>query len=149
MNERKKDRDFIREQYSQYWEMKRKHLTFSWQIPSLTIVAVLALVAFDPAKLEKWIQTPIVPALSFFMLAVFVALMFVHHRRNLLFAAMYDKVLAEFESKYGEELKIHHFQVQTKLPFFSQLSSSYFLSIFLILLAIGLFSVSLYFFNIM
>lgn len=139
--------EFIKEQYSQYWEMKRKHLSFSWQIPSLTIVAVVALVGFDPTKLEKWINMPLVPAISFFMLGIFVALMFVHHRRNLIYANIYDKFLAEFEEKYGEKLEIHHFQVNSKLPILNQISSSSFLSVFLILLFIGLIAVSIYFFT--
>jgi hypothetical protein len=40
--------DFIKEQYSQYWEMLRLYLSFSWQIPALAIIATVAFIGLDP-----------------------------------------------------------------------------------------------------
>ena len=85
--------EFIREQYSQYWEMKRFHLTLSWQIPALAIVAVVAFLGFDPDALTKWMQSPLVPAITFLLIGLFIVVMFVHHRRNLLFVRLYERAV--------------------------------------------------------
>jgi len=137
---------FIREQYSQYWEMKRFHLTLSWQIPTLAIVAVVAFLGFDPAALTKWMQAPLVPAITFLLVGMFIVVMFVHHRRNLLFARLYERAVADFERDYGVKVDLHHFQVQPKLRGWQGVSSSSMLSALLLLLAVALLGTSVYFF---
>lgn len=146
MDENEKNSEFIREQYSQYWEMMRFHLTLSWQIPALAIVAVVAFLGFDPDKLARWTQTPFVPAITFLLVGLFVVVMFIHHRRNLLFVRLYERAVADLEKNYGLEIEIHHFQVEPRLKGWRRISSSTSLSALLLFLAIGLLGISVYFF---
>jgi len=138
--------EFAKEQYVQYWEMKRMHLSFSWQIPALAIVAVLAIIGIDPEKIPKLGNIPLVSALIFLALGLFAITMFVHHCRNRLFASRYDKILAELEKRFGVEVKIHHFQLESDFRWWQRMSSSWALSTFLVLLSAGLLVASLYFF---
>jgi hypothetical protein len=141
--------DFVREQYVQYWEMKRVHLSFSWQIPAVTVVAVVAIIGLDADRISAWRGAPLVPALEFLALGLFLALMFLHHRRNLMFASLYDRALAVLEKEYGDEVRVHHFQVGRGYGWWNRLSSSLGLSVFLSLLSLSLLATSGYWFHVL
>ncbi len=129
--------DFVKEQYSQYWQMKRFHLALSWHIPALAIAAVVAFVGFDPDRLSKWAQRPVLPAAIFLAMSMFVLLMLIHHYRNLLFARIFERAIAELEQVYGIVKQVHHQQVAAELKGFARVSSSTWLSLFLLFLGNG------------
>ncbi len=139
------DPEFVKEQYAQYWEMKRFHLALSWHIPALAIAAVVAFIGFDPDKITKWTRTPALPAVILLTMAMFVLLMALHHHRNLLFARLYEKAIAELEETHGIVKEVHHQQVSVKLTGFEKISSSVCLSFFLLVLAVALIIGSGYF----
>lgn len=149
MDEDEKKQEFIKEQYSQYWEMLRQHTAFSWQIPALAVVAVIFFLGLDPNRLSEWTQTPLVPAIAFLVLSLFIGVMLIHHRRNLLFVNRYEQALIELEKRYGQEIEVHHSQISPKLKGWQRVSSSTSLSVFLLLLAISLLTASIYFFIIL
>ena len=97
MNENKQDVEFIQEQYSQYYEMKRMHLNFSWQIPALAIIAIVAFIGFAQDKLTNLVDAHLVSAISFLLIGSFVRVLFIHHRLNLLFVNYYERAVAEIE----------------------------------------------------
>lgn len=140
------DPDFVRVQYAQYWDMMRFHLSLSWQIPALAVVAVVALLGFDAEALTKWMDAPLVPAVALLLIGLFMVVMFVHHRRNLLFVRLYEETIAAIEKDYGVGSDLHHFQVQSDLNTWERLSSSSMLSALLLLLAAVSLGASIYFF---
>ena len=144
-NKNEKNLEFVKEQYIQYWEMIRLHSGFSWQIPATGIVAVIAFMSLDPDKLTGWAKIPLIPAFTFLVVSLFSAVMLVHHRRNLLFVKYYEEAIADLEKKYGVEMQVHHIQISPKLKGFQRISSSTSLSIFLLILALGSFGISIYF----
>lgn len=99
MKDNENNMEFVKEQYSQYWEMLRQHTAFSWQIPALAIVAVIFFINIEPNRLSEWAETPLVPAIAFLVLSLFIAVMLIHHRRNLLFKGYYERALIELEKK--------------------------------------------------
>jgi hypothetical protein len=137
--------EFVKEQYSQYWEMMRFHLSLSWNIPTLAIAAVVALVALDPEKLVNWRHTPVLLAAAFLVMGLFVVVMFIHHHRNLEFAGIYEVAISELEKDYGVVKEVHHGQLATKLKGLMKISSSICLERFLLLFAIVLLGLSGYF----
>lgn len=137
-----KNVDFIKEQYLQYWQMKRFHLALSWHIPALAIAAVVAFIGLDPDKLSKWTQTPLIPAAIFLAMGMFVLLMFIHHYRNLVFARIFEKAIAELEEIHGIVKEVHQQQTSAKLKGLAKISSSTCLSLFLLILSATLLCIS-------
>ena len=137
--------EFIKEQYSQYCQMHRFYGNLSWHIPTLAIAAVVAFIGFDPEKAIKWVNAPLLPAVTFLVISIFIALMYIHHRRNLLFTKICERVISEIEKDYGLQKKIYHIQVCPDLKGLDRLSSSIFLSVFLMLLSGASLGVSIYF----
>lgn len=137
MNEDRKNIEFVKEQYSQYYQMFRQHLVFSWQIPSFVIVALLFFLGLEYKNIQSWKRNPIFPAIGFLIIGLFLIVMFVHHRRNLFYANNYSKILAKMEEEWGFEVKVHHFQVEPLKKSWQRISSSLCLSIFLIILIVG------------
>jgi hypothetical protein len=147
MDKNEKNADFIKEQYTQYWEMIRLHSAFSWQIPALAIVAVVSFISFGPDNLPGWMRTPLVAGFTFLVVGLFVGVMFIHHRRNLLFVRKYEQAVAKLEKDYGLVMQVHHFQILPQLKGWQRISSSTSLSIFLFLLAMSLLGTSIFFFS--
>jgi hypothetical protein len=143
MSDNEKKFDFIKEQYSQYWEMKRLYLSFSWQIPALAVVATVAFIGLDQDKLISWYKAPLITAINLLVIGLFVGVMFIHHRRNLIFANKLSRAIAELEKKFGIEMDVHHHQVQLKG--WQRISSSTSLSVFLFSLMVILLGTSIYF----
>jgi len=136
--------ELLTDQYNQYWEMCRFHLSLSWNIPTLAIAGILALAATDPDARQKWFQEPLLPAVTMLVASLFVLLMYIHHRRNLLFAATYEKAIEELERDHGKQLGVLHHQVQARLRGFDRLSSSTCLGAFILVLGLFLIALDLY-----
>ena len=147
MSEKKINIDFVKEQYSQYYQMLRMHVALSWQIPSFVIVALLFLLSLESKNIQGWKDYPIWPAFWFLIVGLFLVVMFIHHRRNLFYADHYSKVLADIEEKWGVVLKVYHFQVELGRKWWQKISSSLCLSIFLFLMIVGSFVISIYYFK--
>jgi hypothetical protein len=103
-----KKAEFIKQQYAQYWEMLRQHTTLSWQIPALSTAAIVFFLGIDPSRILEWSKTPFMPAVVFIILGSFVGIMFIHHRRNILFIGFYENAIKEIEKEYGLEMQVHH-----------------------------------------
>lgn len=145
MPEKSDKLDFIRAQYDQYWEMKRFHLKLSWNIPTIVIAAILALIAIDPDRATNWEKDPLLPAFILLLAGFFVLLMYIHNQRNLWFAGVYEKVLIELEQEYGVTKMVHHQQIKGGPGGLLNVSSSKCLSSFLLVLAVFLLAASVYF----
>lgn len=137
--------DLINDQYNQYWEMCRFHLSLSWNIPTLAIASIIAFVGLDPDKLNSWLNRPILSACILLLSSIFVGIMYIHHRRNLLFASQYERALETIEKRYGNHLGVLHHQVQNKFHGLNKLSSSSLLGGFILLFAALLFLLDIYF----
>jgi hypothetical protein len=138
-------RDFAKEQYIQYWEMLRQSTAFSWQIPTIVAAAALLTLGIDSNRLVDWIKIPIVPAVAFIILGLFIVVMWIHHRRNRLFVGYYEDALINLEENYGIDLQVYHKQISPRLKGLNRISSSSTLSLFLILLSVALLALGLYF----
>lgn len=141
----KESNEFIRAQYTQYWEMIRLHLAFSWQIPALAVVSVIAFVNVGPEEVDLWGENPYLPAVSFFIIGMFLGIMFFHHHRNLLFVDHLERVVANLEKDFGVEIEVHHFQVKNKFRGWHAISSSRGLSITLLIIALVSFGISFFY----
>jgi hypothetical protein len=129
---------FIQAQYNQYWEMKRFHLNLSWNIPTLAVAAAVAFIAYGPEKITKWVQRPTLPAAALLATGLFVLLVFLHNHRNLVFAGVYEEAIIELEEEYGVAKKVHHRQMKGRIRGLAGISSSTFLGVFLLTLAVAL-----------
>lgn len=137
--------EFVAQQYAQYWEMKRFHLSLSWQIPALAAAAIIGFVTIDPSNLRDWNEHPIVPAVAFVFMGLFVGVMRIHHKRNIVLANNFEKALVELEEAHGVPFRVHHNQLQKQKAGLRGLSSSTALDIFLALLAVVLIGAAVYF----
>lgn len=146
MTNKKREITIIKEQYSQYYQMVRMHLKFSWQIPSFVIISLLFILSLESKNIEDWKNFPEWPAFGFFIVGFFLVVMFVHHKRNLFYADHYQKILAKIEKNWGIAVKVHHFQVEIDRGWWQKISSSLCLSIFLIVMITSSFGMSIYYF---
>ena len=138
--------DFVREQYSQYWEMARTHSSYSWQLSTTAIVAIIAFIALDTEMLTTWTKTPLIPAFAFLVVGMFTITMLINLQRNLLFTRYYEQAITQLEEEFGKVLEVHHHQIAPNLKGWRAISSSKMLSVFLLLITIGILSMSIYFF---
>ena len=138
--------EFISEQYSQYWEMKRFHLSLSWQIPALAAAAIVGFFTVDPDSLRNWHDAPFIPSLAFLLLSLFIVLMRVHHKRNIVLADVFEEAVKNLESQYGVPGNVYHNDLQRDAKKLKGLSSSRALDIFLGVLGAVLFAASAYYF---
>lgn len=140
--------DLIIEQYSQYYQMVRHHTSLSWHIPSFTIAFSIVFLGLDSSKLHNWLYCPILPAICFFVICLFLVVMFVHHKRNGLYAKRFDQALVEIEKNCGyvTKVNVHHCGSELRKSFINKISSSLCLTIFLLLLIFLSFFISLYYF---
>jgi len=140
------DVDFVREQYAQYWAMIRQHSSFSWQIPTAGVLAVVAFIALEPDRLREWMQMPIAPAVMFLLIGLFSFLLLIHHERNFLFVRYYGEAVESLEKRFGLEMCVHHSQITPTLRGWRSISSVTCLSVFLLVLTVGSWGISAYFF---
>jgi hypothetical protein len=139
-----KQPELLSDQYAQYWEMVRFHLSLSWNIPTLAIACIVAVAAIDPDAKQKWLREPLLPAVIVLVAALFMFLLYIHHRRNLLFAGRYEEAIDALEQKYGLPLGALHPQVQKKLMGVDRLSSSSCLGVFIVILGVCLMAFDVY-----
>ena len=137
-------KEFIIEQYIQYSEMRRSHSVYSWQAIAFGVLFVILLGVVDKETIEVAVQNPWIPAFGLLYAALFFIVMLWQHKRNLFYLQKHEEVLAQMEEKYGVPYDIYHHQIQPKGLL--RLSSSRLLSWFLLLVILGLFASSLYFF---
>lgn len=116
--------ELLSDQYNQYGEMCRFHLSLSWDIPTLAIAGIVAFVAVGPDTTANWSNEPLLPAVTLMAASLFVFLLYIHHRRNLLFAQTYERAIEALERDHGKQIGVLHHQVQASLRGFDRLSSS-------------------------
>jgi len=133
-------------QYNQIWESMRTHIKFSWQIPAFTVVAVSALLTTAPKNIDIWEKHALLSGVGFFVLALSISVLIVHHRRNKIFSNEYQKNLEAIEKQFGITSHIHHDLIDNKLNGFDKLSSTKMLTLFLVFLFLILIGSSIYFF---
>jgi hypothetical protein len=137
--------EFIVAQYTQLWELIRTHLSFSWQIPALTMIIISALLTTIPKNLVLWEKAPDLSSFAFLILALTIFVLFTHHRRNQIFVRAYGAELRGLERKYGIKIQAHHFNINKRLKGFDKVSSTSLLTIFLGISAALSFLASIYF----
>lgn len=139
-----KNADFIKEQYIQYFETYRQHITLSWQIPTLAIAVFVLVASFEPEKLVSPNKTSFMLPVSLLLLGLFMWLLAVHNIRNLLYIRYYAELLLKLENQYGVKLDALHIKMQPTFKWWQKISSGKFLSLFLFLFGIIAISLSIY-----
>ena len=141
--------DLIKNQYSEYYQMLRWHITASWNIPSLTLVVITASLSLSIEKFDKLKEKASLSAFLFLTFFILSTIMYIHHRRNLLWVTYFEKAIREIEEKYGEIMTVHHSMIQTKLTGIDKISSSKLLGWFLLFISfVSLISAIIMFFKI-
>ena len=123
--------EFIVEQYSQYWQMLRWHISSSWNIPALSLVVVFGILGFSVDKIDKIHGNYLILSISCLLLSAFLFVMMVHHSRNLLWVKHFEEALKSLEGKYGDLHNVYHSQISPTLDGFKKISSSKLLGFFL------------------
>ena len=146
MGKKKKQRaNFVREQYSQYHQIRRHVNTFSWQIPSIAILAIIFLVGLDKDRISFWIENPIYPAIGFLTISLFLIVLLVFHIRNIFFLRRFEKTLSEIEEKYGIKKLVYAHQLgRADTKWTERIKASTLLRYFLFILMTSSFIVSVY-----
>jgi hypothetical protein len=138
--------ELIKEQYTQYYQMLRHHTSLSWSIPSFAVACSVLFFGLDSSKMRSWDDYPLLPALCFLFIGLFLFVMLKHHIRNGFYAHKFDEALLKIERMWGYKLRVHHSQLEPEKSFFKRISSSLCLSVFLWVLIILSLSVSIYYF---
>ena len=140
-----KDMTFVQEQYSQYHEIRRQLNSFSWQIPSIAVLAIFFFLDIDPDSLNRWYNAPLIPAIGFLVVGMFLIVLLVFHIRNIAILRNFESVLAKMEIDYGAQLSVYAFQLGKQLKWWQRLKSSSLLGSFVFLLILIAFSGSVFF----
>ena len=130
--------DIVSNQYDQYWNMYRFHLKLSWQIPAIALAALLAFIKISENQISNWNSSPLLPALMTLVLFVFFLIIYVHHRRNLIFAEHFEVNIGVLEDKYGEKIGGTHTDANENLSGVDSISSSKLLGAFVAFCCIAL-----------
>jgi len=135
------NKEFIVEQYSQYWQMLRWHISASWNIPALSLMIVFGILGLSIDKLRS---NYLLLSITLLVCSIFVAIILVHHNRNLLWVKYFENALKELEVKHGELKNVYHSQISPSLTGMASISSSILLGIFLGLCSLIFFISSIY-----
>ncbi len=138
------NKEFIAEQYTQYWEMLRWHISSSWNIPALSLLIISGLLGFSLDKIDKVKENYLILSVICLFTSMFLAVMLIHHNRNLLWVRYYEDALKNLENKYGDPQGVYHSQVNSNIRGFVKISSSKLLELFLGLCSLTFFAMSLY-----
>ena len=136
------DKDFIVEQYSQYWEMLRWHISASWNIPALSLLVFSGILGFSIDKLDKLKDHYLILSIACFLISILLFVMLIHHNRNLLWVKHFENALKELENRYGDLQNVYHSQISPTLRGTIKISSSKLLAFFLGLCGLTFFTLS-------
>ena len=140
------DIDFIKEQYAQYHQTRRQLNGFSWQLPSIAVLAILFFPSFDEQKLKVWFSNPEIPAIGFLFLSMFLFVLLIFHIRNITILRNFEKILSEFEKEYGIPASAYANELEYNLKFWQKIRSSTLLGFFIGVLSCFSLVMSVYYF---
>ena len=139
------DRDFVREQYIQYHEIRRQLNGFSWQIPSVAAVVLVLFLGLEPDKAAQWLSRPLLPALGLLAVGLFMAVMRINLVRNVAFLRNLERICSQMEREYGVEFHAYAKEFDRSLPAWRRVRSSTCLAAFLLIAMVGTLAGSAYF----
>lgn len=139
--------DFIKEQYAQYHQTRRQLNGFSWQLPSIAVLAILLFTGLDEAKLKLWSSNPEIPAIGFIAIAIFLFVLLVFHIRNITILRNFEKILSKMEVDYGTSIDVYADQLDSKIHWCQKIRSSKLLGLFIALLIVFSIIMSFYFWS--
>ncbi len=127
-------REFIREQYAQYFETYRQHVSLAWQLPAVAIGGFVAASAIDASAFKPGEKGSFPVALSFVVLGLFIWLLAFHNQRNYFYLCHYSRLLERLESEHGLSVLALHLRAKEGLGKWRHLSSTRLLTLFPVVL---------------
>ncbi len=139
------DKDFIKEQYAQYHQIRRQLNGFSWQIPSIAVFSTLLFTSLDEKKLELWTKNPEIPSIGFLILSIFLFVLLIFHIRNITILRNFENKLKIMENDFGISIDVYSKEIETTLHWWKKIKSSTLLGVFIAILTFFSFGMEFYF----
>lgn len=136
---------FVIEQYKQLNEHRRQVNSFSWQVPTIAFAALLFALSLDSTTTDRWKNAPFIPAIGFSVICLFVVVLLLSHYRSKLTRQWLDELIGEMEKRHGYKPSQYGVPFGAGWNRLQRFSSSTALTIFLCLITLLTFSISIYF----
>lgn len=147
VEEKKEASDFIKEQYVHLNAHRSQVNTLSGQIIGFIFAGLVLSLGLKSENIADWNKFPLLPAISFLAIGVFFVVMWTAHTRNIVSRRWLDKLIEEMEEEYGRRPADYGLlnSPRGRRWLGEDVSSSFVLSVFLMLMAVLTLSASGYF----